>query len=484
VVTAAVPNVMTVTRPAQLRGTIAIPGDKSVTHRALLFNALAAGDARIDGFLDAADTRSSLACVRALGVTVDELGGGVLVVHGQGRAALREPADVLDCGNSGTTIRLLTGVVAGLPMLTVLTGDGSLRGRPMARVVQPLAKMGAQIDARVNGTLPPIVVRGGNLRGGTRIETPVASAQVKSALLVAATAADGPVTVVEPSISRDHTEKILGAMGAGVSSVPEGERNAITITPPGGDLRAVDVVVPGDISTAAVWIIAATLHPDAELLLTGVGVNWTRTGLLDILREMGANIELLEERVTGGEPVADLRVTSARLHGIEVGGGLIPRAIDELPLVALAGAFAEGDTVIRDAAELRVKESDRVASTAAALRAFGVHLEERPDGMVVHGGAPLHAGRAESVGDHRLAMLAAVAGMLVEGESAVSGAGAVAVSYPGVLGAPATAGRDGRVGRWQRSRRRSSWSSRECPAPGRTRCWRVSVSARIASRCR
>lgn len=429
-VTAAVTDVMTVTRPAALRGVIAIPGDKSVTHRALMFNALAAGDARIEGFLDAADTRSTLACVRALGVTVEELGNGVLVVHGQGRGGLQEPSDVLDCGNSGTTIRLLSGVVAGLPMLTVLTGDGSLRGRPMARVVRPLSEMGAQIDARANGTLPPIVIRGGNLRGGTRIETPVASAQVKSALLMAATAADGPVTVVEPSMSRDHTEKILGAMGAGVQSVPEGEKNAITITPPSGDLRAVDVIVPGDISTAAVWIVAATIHPDAELLLTGVGVNWTRTGLLDILREMGANIELLEERTTGGEPVADLRVTSSRLHGIEVGGGLIPRAIDELPLVALAGAFAEGDTVIRDAAELRVKESDRVASTAAALRAFGASVEERPDGIVVHGGVPLHAGRAESVGDHRLAMLAAVAGMLVEGESTVSGAGAVAVSYP------------------------------------------------------
>jgi 3-phosphoshikimate 1-carboxyvinyltransferase len=353
-----------------------------------------------------------------------------VLVRGAGRAGLHEPDDVLDCGNSGTTMRLLTGLLAGLPMLTVLTGDDSLRRRPMARVVGPLTQLGAEVTARANGTLPPVVIRGGALKGGQRIETPVASAQVKSALLLAGLAADGPTTVVEPSKSRDHTERMLDAMGARLEGSVVGGRHEVAITPPTGDLEAVDVVVPGDISTAAVWLIAASLHPDADLLLTGVGVNPTRTGLLDILRDMGADIERIEERTTGGEPVADLRVRSAALKGIEVGGSVVPRAIDELPLVALAGALAHGETLIRDAAELRVKESDRVAATAAVLRAFGVQLEERPDGMLVRGGSLLHAGHAASIGDHRLAMLAAVAGMLADNESVVSGAGAVAVSYP------------------------------------------------------
>lgn len=421
---------MQVHRPARLRGTIAIPGDKSITHRAIMFNAVAAGDARIEGFLDAADTRSTLECMRALGADIEEQGGGVLVVHGRGRAGLREADNVLDCGNSGTTIRLLTGLVSGLPMLSVLTGDDSLRRRPMARIVRPLAALGADITARAEGTLPPVVVRGGPLRGGQRVDTPVASAQVKSALLLAGMAADGPTTVSEPSQSRDHTERMLEAMGAHVATSAEGGRHVVTVTPPAGDLLAVDVTVPGDISTAAVWIVAATLHPDAELLLTNVGINQTRTGLLDVLRAMGADIALLNERVTGGEPVADLRVRSAALTGIEVGGDLVPRAIDELPLVALAGALAEGETVIRDAEELRVKESDRVASTAAVLRAFGIEIEERTDGMRVRGDAALRPGTAESRGDHRLAMLGAAAGLLAGGTSTIVGGGAVGVSYP------------------------------------------------------
>jgi 3-phosphoshikimate 1-carboxyvinyltransferase len=285
--------------------------------------------------------------------------------------------------------------------------------------------MGADVTGRRGGTLPPLVVRGRPLRG-VHIETPVASAQVKSALLLAGLAADGPTTVVEPARSRDHTERLLGAMGARI----EVAGTAVTVTPPDGDLNPVDVTVPGDVSTAAVWIVAATLHPDAELLLTGVGVNPTRTGLLDILREMGADIELLDQRTSGGEPVADLLVRSAELHGVEVGGELVPRAIDELPLVVLAGALADGQTVIRDAAELRVKESDRISTTAATLRAFGARVEERPDGMVVEGGGRLHGAHIGSSGDHRLAMLGAVAGLLADEETVIEGAGTVSVSYP------------------------------------------------------
>ena len=426
-------DLATVRRPERLRGTIAVPGDKSVTHRALILSGLAQGQARVDAWLDAADTRSTMACMRALGVPIDERSDGSLVVHGAGRAALREPDDVLDCGNSGTLMRLLAGLVAGLPVTAVLTGDASLRGRPMGRVARPLGALGATVMARAGDTLPPLTIRGGTIAGGQRIEIPVASAQVKSALLLAGLAAGRPTTVVEPSPSRDHTERMLAAMGARVESVREGAANVVTLTPPSGDLLATDVRVPGDISTAAAWIVAATLHPDAELLLTGVGVNPSRTGLLDILRAMGADIEALEERTSGGEPVADLRVRSARLRSTRVDGELVPRAIDELPLVALAGAFAEGETVIADASELRVKESDRVATTVELLAAFGVDVEPREDGMLVRGrggDAALRGARVDSSGDHRLAMLGAVAGLLADGETTVGGARAVSVSYP------------------------------------------------------
>jgi len=410
---------------ARLRGTIAIPGDKSITHRAILFNAIAQGDACIERWLDAADTRSSLAAVRALGIEVDEPTPGTLIVHGRGREGLREPSDVIDCGNSGTTIRLLTGLLTGFPFLSVLTGDASLRARPMGRVALPLNELGAEVRARAADTLPPIVVHGRAIRGG-RIVTPVASAQVKSALLLAGLAAAQPTTVAEPSRSRDHTERLLAAMGAGLAI----NGAEVTLSPLSRDLAAADVTVPGDISTAATWIVAASIHPDADLLLTGVGVNDTRTGLLDILGAMGASIERLNERTTGGEAVADLRVRSAALRGIEVGGNVVPRAIDELPLVALAAACAQGDTTIRDAAELRVKESDRVVTTATLLRAMGVDIEERADGLVVRGGHTLRGAAVESHGDHRLAMLGAVAGLMADGETVVRGSEAVSVSYP------------------------------------------------------
>ena len=416
----------TVSGARRLRGELSVPGDKSISHRALMFNALARGRARVDGFLDAADTRSTIACLRALGASIEEQPDGTVIVQGRGRAGLGEPSDVLDCGNAGTTMRLLAGVVAGLPGLSVLTGDASLRGRTMARIVRPLNELGARVTARAEGTLPPLVIEGGHIAGGQRLETAMASAQVKSAILLAGLAADGPTTVVQPAQTRDHTERLLAAMGARID--PDGR--AVTMTPPDGDLEAVDVRVPGDISTAAAWIVAATVHPDAELLLRGVGVNETRSGIIDVLRAMGGDIELTEERTVGGEPVADLVVRSASLHGVEVSGDLVPRAIDELPLVALAGAFADGETVIRDAEELRVKESDRVATTGAVLRAFGVDIEERRDGLRVTGGATLRPATVDSATDHRVAMLGAVAGLLAEGETTVTGSDAVAVSHP------------------------------------------------------
>ncbi|MEX2373802.1 MAG: 3-phosphoshikimate 1-carboxyvinyltransferase, partial [Dehalococcoidia bacterium] len=285
-----------VTGAARLRGEVAVPGDKSISHRALMFNALARGSARVDGFLDSADTRSTIHCLRLLGAQIEEVEGGGVLVHGGGRGSLHEPDDILDCGNSGTSMRLLAGILAGLPVLSVLTGDASLRQRPMDRIVRPLSQMGARIQGRQGGRLAPLVIEGGSIRGGQTIETPMASAQVKSAILLAGLGADAPTTVVEPDKSRDHTERMLAAMGADVQV--DGRR--VTLTPPSGDLEAVDVRVPGDISTAAAWMVAACAHPDAEIRLRGVGTNPTRTGLIDILRAMGADLSLEEERAVGG----------------------------------------------------------------------------------------------------------------------------------------------------------------------------------------
>ena len=417
-----------VSKAARLRGQVLVPGDKSISHRALIFNAIARGRARVNGFLASEDTRSTIACLRALGARIEEQPDGSVIVTGGGRAGLAEPDRVLDCGNSGTTMRLLAGLCAGLPGLSVLVGDETLHRRPMGRIVGPLRELGARVSARARDTLPPLVIEGGEIRAGAVLSPPVASAQVKSAILLAGLGAPGATRVIEPASSRDHTERLLSAMGAQFRV----EGTSVTMTPPPGDLEATDVRVPGDISTAAAWLVAASIHPDAELLLRGVGINPSRSGILDTLRLMGADIELTEERTVGGEPVADLVVRSADLHGIEVGGAeLIPRMIDELPLVALAGAVAAGETVIRDAAELRVKESDRVATTAAALRAFGADIRERPDGLLVGGGARLRGATTESHGDHRLAMLAAVAGVVAEGETRVGGAEVVRVSYPG-----------------------------------------------------
>lgn len=408
-----------------LRGEVSVPGDKSISHRALMFNALARGTARVDGFLDSADTRSTIHCLRLMGADIEELEDGGVLIHGAGRAALHEPDDVLDCGNSGTSMRLLSGILAGLPFLSVLTGDASLRQRPMDRIAAPLREMGARIHARQE-RFAPLVIQGGTVRGDLTMRTPMASAQVKSAILLAGLGAAAPTTVVEPARSRDHTERMLAAMGASI----EASGRQVTLTPPSDDLRAVDVRVPGDISTAAAWMIAAAAHPDAELRLRGVGMNPTRTGLIDILRAMGADLSIEEERTVGGEPVADVTVRSSQLQGVEIGGDLVPRAIDELPLVALAACLAEGETVIRDAEELVVKESNRVAATAEALRALGGTVEERPDGLVVQGGAMLRGASVRSYGDHRLAMLGAVAGLIATGDTIVEGAGDVVVSYP------------------------------------------------------
>ncbi len=415
-------------RPARLASTVVVPGDKSVSHRAALLGALASGRTTARRFLAAEDCLATLSCLRALGVEwqLREAAPGVatLEVSGVGLRGLREPDDVLDCENSGTTMRLLAGVLAGQPFTSFLTGDASLRSRPMERIVQPLRLMGAQLFGRDGDRRPPLAVQGGPLRG-IRYRLPVASAQVKSALLLAGLFAEGETTVEEPVTTRDHTERMLRAMGVDVQREGPGVRLT-----PGSSLTPVDLDVPGDLSAAAFWIVAAVTHPDAEITLPGVGVNPTRTGLLDILSTMGADIDIGEQRMAGEEPVADITARSSRLRGVDVSGDVMP-SLDEAPALAVAACFAEGRTVLRDATELRVKESDRIASVTRELGKLGAAIEERPDGFLVEGGGGLRGAGVSGGGDHRLTMALAVAGLLAEGETVVEDEASVAVSYPG-----------------------------------------------------
>ena len=418
-----------VCRPPRLEGRLRVPGDKSISHRAALFNAVASGTARVANFSRGADCLSTLGCLRALGVRWDWApgdpgGSDILVVQGAGSAGLREPDDSLDAGNSGTTMRLLTGLLAGEELFAVLTGDQSLRRRPMGRIVQPLRRMGARISGRGGDTLAPLAIHGGHLQG-IEYETPVASAQLKSALLLAALRAGTPSRVTEPALSRDHSERMLAAMGARL------ERHGLTIQvqPLTGPLRATDFTVPGDFSAAAFWLVAGAIHPEAHLTIEGVGINPTRTGLLDVLQAMGALVRLENEREIGGEPIADLTVESSCLEGTEVAGDLIPRLIDEVPVLAVAASYARGQTVVRDAAELRVKESDRIATVAQELGRLGAHIEELPDGLVIRGPTLLKGARCQDHGDHRLAMALAVAGLAASGDTLIEGE-SHGVSYP------------------------------------------------------
>jgi 3-phosphoshikimate 1-carboxyvinyltransferase len=417
--------IRTVRAARRLRGTIEPPGDKSISHRAAILNAIALGEAVVDNFQTGADCLATVRCLRALGISIESPAPGALRVHGAGRSGLREAAAVLNAANSGTTLRLLAGLLAAQPFFSVLTGDASLRSRPMGRIVEPLRAMGARIQGRAASTRPPLAIDGGHLRG-IRHRLPVASAQVKSALTLAGLYAEGETVLEEPALSRDHTERMLQAMGATIA-VGEG---GLRVSPLTGDLAPLSLRVPGDISAAAFWMVAAAAHPDAELRLTGVGVNPSRSGIIDALRAMGARIAVEEERTWGCEPVADILVHSSPLRGTVIEGALIPRMIDEVPALAVAACFAKGETLVRDAGELRVKESDRIRTTASELRRLGARIEEMPDGMVIHGVGRLRGAPCSSHGDHRLAMALAVAGLLAAGETAVRGAEAVAVSYP------------------------------------------------------
>ncbi len=409
--------------PTKLSGEITSPGDKSISHRALIFNGIAQGTARITNLSPGLDCRSTMHYLRGLGAHIEEGSDGV-VVTGRGWYGLHEPEDVLDAGNSGTTIRLLAGLLAALPFTTIITGDVSLRSRPMGRIVEPLRLMGAQIWGRRGDSLAPLAIKGGSLRG-IHYQMPVASAQVKSCLLIAALYADGVTEIVEPAPSRDHTERMLQAMGARI----EGGEGQISLHPQEAELRARDIQVPGDMSAAAYFLVAGAIHPQARLTLKGVGVNPTRAGLLQVLQEMGARLSLANQRLEGGEPVADITVESSALRGIEVGGAIIPRLIDEIPALAVAATQAQGRTIIRDAQELRVKESDRIGATVRELTRLGARIEELPDGMIIEGSS-LSGATVESHGDHRMAMSLAVAGLVASGETIIQGAEVVDISDP------------------------------------------------------
>lgn len=415
-----------------LAGTLSPPADKSVSHRAAILNSLAAGRVTVRNYSEGADCRSTLECLQRLGVTAEVVepakgsdDAPMLVLTSPGLEHFNEPDDVLDAQNSGTTMRFIMGLLGSTPFLSVVTGDRSLRARPMGRVVQPLRLMGAQVMGRGSDSLAPLAIRGGDLNG-IEYNMPVASAQLKSALLMAALFANGETVLHQPALSRDHTERMLRAMGADVE-----EDGLALVVKPGPALKPLDVTVSGDISSAAFWLVAGAVHPRARIRLANVGVNPSRTGVLDVLRDMGASVTEENPRMEGGEPVADLLVESSELRGVEIGGDMIPIVQDEVPVLALAAALANGTTTIRDAQELRYKESDRLHATATELNKLGAKITELPDGLVIEGTGALAGGACDSHSDHRLAMMLGIAGLVTQQPVNVADADVVDISYPG-----------------------------------------------------
>jgi len=414
----------------RIEGTIRPPGDKSISHRAALLNAVANGNARVSNFCVGDDRESMLRCLQGLGVQITpdpqcDVSGqpDCFLIQGRGLQGLLEPTNTLDAGNSGTTMRLVTGLLAGQSFISVITGDDSLRRRPMGRVVGPLKEMGAQFMGREGDSLAPLAVRGGNLKA-IDYTLPVPSAQVKSAVLIAGLYADGKTVVRSPSLSRDHTERMLKYLGGDIKV------DGLVATVGRSEFNARDILVPGDVSSAAFWMVAGSAHPNAKIRLEGVGINPTRTGVISVLESMGANLSLENIREGEAEPIADIVVESSNLQGVDIAGEIIPKVIDELPVLALAASLASGSTVIRDAAELRVKESDRISATVQGLSRLGVDIEEHEEGMVIRGAQKLVGAPVNSQGDHRIAMTMAIAGLIADGETAIHDAEAAAVSYP------------------------------------------------------
>ncbi|MDX2493627.1 MAG: 3-phosphoshikimate 1-carboxyvinyltransferase [Desulfuromusa sp.] len=412
-------------KPAKsLRGKFVVPGDKSISHRAIMFASLAQGESRISGLLRGEDCLSTLKAFQNLGVEVVEKADDELIIHGRGLDGLQEPTDVVDCGNSGTTMRLMSGLLSAQPYFSILTGDQYLRKRPMGRVINPLTAMGAKILGRDGNSKAPLAIDGGGLHPED-YHSPIASAQVKSALLLAGMQIEGTTTVYEPHLSRDHSERMLRFFGADLESFSGGAR--VTGR---AQLEGRDVEVPGDISSAAFFLVAGLIVPNSELLLKNVGVNPTRIGVIDILQQMGGSIQLTNQRELSGEPVADLLVKSSDLRGIEIGGDLIPRAIDEFPVISVAAAFAEGVTTIRDARELRVKETDRIAAMCDCLGSLGAQIDPLDDGMRIVGGKLLRGGEVNSFGDHRIAMSMSIAALAAAGETKILDTACTETSFP------------------------------------------------------
>lgn len=404
-------------------GVIEIPGDKSISHRAIMFGSIAKGKTEITNFLDGEDCLHTMNAFRALGVSIERNGTHV-TINSDGIEALREPTEPLYFGNSGTTARLMIGLLAGFPFLSMIYGDPFLTNRPMDRVIQPLRKMGAKIDGRENGNLLPLAIRGTKLTG-IRYTLPVKSAQVKSAILLAGLLADGSTTVVEHTQTRNHTENMLEAFGADISVKDE----EITITNR-QQLAATNIHVPGDISSAAFWLVAAAIVPNSKVTLKNVGLNQTRTGIIDVLQSMGADISISNERMSSGETAADITIKQCSLQGTTIKGDIIPRLIDEIPVIALLATQAHGTTIIKDAEELRVKETDRIEAVVDVLSTLGAHIEATEDGMIIQGQTQLNGGNVSAYNDHRIAMMAAVASFITEDVVQLDDDSSIAVSYP------------------------------------------------------
>ncbi|HHV15481.1 MAG TPA: 3-phosphoshikimate 1-carboxyvinyltransferase [Gelria sp.] len=413
-----------ISQAKSLKGEITVAADKSISHRAVIFSALARGKSVIRNLLQAEDIQSTCRCMKDLGADIQEI-NNTLIINGGGLQGLKEPDRVLDCGNSGTTMRLLTGLLSAQSFFSVLAGDHSLNHRPMRRVIEPMQLMGAELQGRQGGNYPPLAIKGKKLKGIEYL-SPVASAQVKTTIMLAALNADGVTEIWEPEKSRDHSENMLAAMGASIKV--DGLRIHLQ---PGKELSAQEFQVPGDISAAAFFLVAATIVPGSELKIYNVGVNPTRTGIIDILQQMGANIKLENQRTIGGEIMADIIVTAAQLKGVKIAGEVIPRLIDELPVLAVAMAVAEGESEVREAGELRIKETDRIAAICSELGKMGVAITELEDGFRIKGKEqPLKGAKVDSHGDHRIAMSLAVAALVAEGETTISNAGAVDISFP------------------------------------------------------
>ena len=414
---------MEIKKQTRLRGELTVPGDKSISHRAVMFGSLAQGTTRITHFLEGADCLSTISCFRKMGVDIERNASEILV-HGKGLHGLSAPSEILDVGNSGTTTRLISGILAGQSFTSELNGDASIQSRPVKRIMTPLQSMGADIVSIKGNGCAPLRITGKSLQA-VHYQSPVASAQVKSCVLLAGMYADGITRVTEPVLSRNHTEIMLNYLGAKVTS--QGTTASIEPEPL---LKAREIQVPGDISSAAYFIAAGLLTPDSQILLRNVGINPTRDGILKVCRAMGADITLLNVN-DEGEPVADLLIRSSQLHGTTVEGSIIPTLIDEIPMIAVMAAFAEGTTVIRDAAELKVKESDRIAVVTEGLRRMGADIQPTEDGMIIHGGKPLQGAKINSYLDHRIAMSFAVAGTICDGTMDIVNGDCVNISYPG-----------------------------------------------------